>query len=278
MTILAEPKIDCHAHVFDPVQFPYRADTFYRPAGQECGTPAGLHAVMETHGVRHVLLVGPNSGYATDNRCLLDTIARGEGRFRGIAVVEREVETAELKRLKQAGIAGIAFNATLLGVDYYLAAGDLVKRCADLDLVVQIQVEKDQPVALLPMLVKSGARIVIDHCGRPDPAGGVGQPGFQALLALGRQSGAVVKLSGYAKLSQQGYPWSDGWPFVTALVEAFTLERCVWGSDWPFLRAPERIDYGPLLTLAARLFPDASDRRKLMWETPARVFGFPASA
>ncbi len=34
----------------------------------------------------------------------------------------------------------------------------------------------------------------------------------------------------------------------------------------------------PILTLAVRLFPDAGDRRKLMWETQARVFGFPASA
>lgn len=276
MSVLDEPKIDAHAHVFDPQRFPYRADTFYRPAGQELGTVGMLQAIMEAQGVRHALLVGPNSGYASDNRCLIDAIARSEGRFRGIAVVEPEATTAELKVLAAQGIAGVAFNATLLGVDYYLAAEDLVRRCADLGLIVQIQVEKGQPVALLPMLERSGARIVIDHCGRPDPTGGVDQPGFQALLALGRQGRAVVKLSGYAKLSRQGYPWADGWPFVRALVDAFTLDRCVWGSDWPFLRAPERIDYGPLLTLAARLFPDPADRRKLMWETPARVFGFEA--
>ena len=55
---------------------------------------------------------------------------------------------------------------------------------------------------------------------------------------------------------------------MRALVDAFTLDNCVWGSDWPFLRAPERVDYGPLLKLVERLFPDPADRRKMLWETP----------
>jgi predicted TIM-barrel fold metal-dependent hydrolase len=83
-----------------------------------------------------------------------------------------------------------------------------------------------------------------------------------------------VKLSGYYKFSQEPYPHCDTWPFITALVEAFTLDRCVWGSDWPFLRAPERIDYGPLLAILCRLFPDRDDQERLLWRTPARLLGF----
>ncbi|WP_379627026.1 amidohydrolase family protein [Pseudonocardia sp. GCM10023141] len=85
MTVpLAEPAriIDCHVHVFDPARFPYAPDTFYAPAGQELGTPARLAAVLDWHGVEHALLVGPNSGYGEDNRCLLDAIATGGGRYR----------------------------------------------------------------------------------------------------------------------------------------------------------------------------------------------------
>jgi len=57
-------------------------------------------------------------------------------------------------------------------------------------------------------------------------------------------------------------------------VEAFTLERCLWASDWPFLRAPMRIDYGVLLAIGERWFPDPAGRRKLLWETPKALFGF----
>ena len=45
-------------------------------------------------------------------------------------------------------------------------------------------------------------------------------------------------------------------------------------SDWPYLRAPERQDYGPLVQLAGQLFPNANDRRKLFWDTPNHLFKF----
>lgn len=48
----------------------------------------------------------------------------------------------------------------------------------------------------------------------------------------------------------------------------------MWGSDWPFLRAAERIDYAPRLTLFAVLFPREDHRRKILWEMPKRVIGF----
>ena len=66
----------------------------------------------------------------------------------------------------------------------------------------------------------------------------------------------------------------DAWPFVAALVDAFTLDHCLWASDWPYLRAPARVDYGVLLHLVRTLFPGASDRRKLLWDTPRELFGF----
>jgi predicted TIM-barrel fold metal-dependent hydrolase len=50
----------------------------------------------------------------------------------------------------------------------------------------------------------------------------------------------------------------------------------VWASDWPFLKATERIDYGPLLKMFEGLVPDPADRRKILWDTPRRWFGFGA--
>src|SRR6266540_2053339 len=204
-----EPTIDSHTHVFDLRRFPYAADTFYRPAGQEIGTPAQLLRVMDAHGVRHALLVEPNSGYGEDNRCMLDAIARSGGRFKGVAVVRNDVTRSELAQLKSASVVGVAYNAALLGV--------------------------------------------------------------------ARAGRAAVKLSGYVKFSREPHPHPDAWPFVHALLDAFGADACMWASDWPFLRAPERVDYGPLLQLAAELVPDPVDRRKLMWDTPRRLFAFGAA-
>ena len=103
---------------------------------------------------------------------------------------------------------------------------------------------------------------------------GIDQPGFAALLAMARNGRTAVKLSSLVKLSAQPFPHADAWPFVHALVEAFTPDALVWASDWPFLRAPARVDYGPLRRLVDQLLTDEAARRKVLWDTPRRLFGF----
>jgi predicted TIM-barrel fold metal-dependent hydrolase len=274
--IFEEPKIDCHVHVLDPARFPYRADTHYAPTGQEIGTPADLTAVMDAYGTHHALLVGPNSGYGLDNSCMLDTIARGAGRYKGIAVVANDATLDELQEFKRKGVAGAAWNVTHYGVDYYRDAEPLLQKLVALDMFVDIQVEHEQLLPMMPMLGRSGVRILVDHCGRPTVDAGLDQPGFRALLELGATRRAFVKLSGHVKFSRQSAPYADAWPFVAALIDAFTLDHCLWASDWPYLRSTARVDYGVLLQLARTLFPDAADRRKLLWETPRELFGFAA--
>jgi predicted TIM-barrel fold metal-dependent hydrolase len=272
--IFSEEKIDCHNHVFDPARFPYREDTVYRPSGQEIGTAAQFLRVMDAHGVRHALLVGPTSGYRTDNRCMLDAIAQAAGRFKGIAVVDNDVSGTELEALKAAGVVGVAFNPAMEGAEVVTEAGPLLDLLADLDMFAQIQVVGDQLVELIPVIERTRMRVLIDHCGRPDVQNGVKQPGFQALLRLADGGRTVVKLSGWQKISQQDHPYEDVHVYVRELLRAFGPDACVWGSDWPFLRAPSRLDYGPLLQLFGEMIPDADVRRRVLWDTPRRLFGF----
>lgn len=271
---LCEPAIDCHVHVFDPLRFPYASDAWYLPSPAETGTPALLAQVLDAHCVHHALLVGPNSGYGLDNRCLLDTLARGAGRYKGIAVVPNDASLTELQDLQAAGVVGVAFNAALLGTDFYADTGPLLQRLRDLGMWAQVQVEGDQLLALHPLLLDSGTQVLFDHCGRPHAAAGLGQAGFQALLGWASTGRAGVKLSGCAKFSAQAYPYADARPYVDALIEAFTPQALVWASDWPFLRAPARMDYGPLQALAADWLPDEAARRAVLWDTPHRLFGF----
>lgn len=274
MSVFDEPKIDSHCHILDPLRFPYAPDVAYRPAGQETGPVEQYEQVMDAYGIRHALFVGPNSGYGLDNRCLLDALARGGGRFRGIAVVRHEAGTDELLALRAAGVVGVALNATVLGVDHCLAAAPLLRRLAGLDMLLSVQVEGEQMVALRPMLEASGVRLMVDHCGRPTPGAGLDQPGFQAVLALARSGRAAVKLSGHQKFALQPPPYDDALPYVRALIDAYTLDNCLWATDWPFLKAPQRLDVGPLVRAVERLLPDAADRRRLWWTTPARWLGF----
>jgi predicted TIM-barrel fold metal-dependent hydrolase len=205
---------------------------------------------------------------------MLDAIARSEGRFKGIAIVDLEADVATLKEFKAQGVVGAAVNPTLHGNNYYKNADSLMKRLADLDMFLDLQVENDQFLMYEPWIEKIPVKVLIDHTGRPTPAAGISQPAFAAMLRLAKTRRVSVKISGYAKFAKMSYPFEDSWPFVRAIVDAFTLDRCMWASDWPYLRAPERQDYGPLVQLASQLFPNTNDQRKLFWDTPNRLFKF----
>ena len=274
MTLFDEDKIDCHNHLFDPSRFPYRDDTPYRPAGQEIGTAAQFSHVMDAHNVRHALLVGPTSGYRTDNRCMLDAIQHGKGRFKGIAVVDNDIDAAALLALRDAGVVGVAFNPAMEGVAAVADAKALFDKLAEYRMFAQIQVTGDQLVDLLGLIESTATRILIDHCGRPDVTAGLQQAGFQALLGLAGNGRTIVKISGMQKISAESYPYADVMPYAKALISSFGPDACIWGSDWPFIRAPERLDYAPLLRLIETLLPNADDRRKVLWDTPKRLFGF----
>jgi predicted TIM-barrel fold metal-dependent hydrolase len=274
LNIFDEPKIDCHNHLFDPARFAYHPDAPYAPSGQEVAPLEQFNQVMDAYGVRHALLVGPNSGYHTDNRCLLHALASGQGRFKGIAVVDRHISLEQLAALREQGVVGVAFNPAMYGVASLHDVGPLFGKLAELGLFAQIQVCEDQLVELLGLIERSAVRVLIDHCGRPDAAAGTQQAGFQALLRLARHGRASVKLSGMQKFAATAALHAQSSAFVHELIHAFGPQACVWGSDWPFIRQQTRVDYGPLLKLAERLMPDPHLRRTIMWDTPRRLFGF----
>ena len=273
-SIYAEPKVDCHCHILHPAQFPYAPGVPYLPSGQETGSADYFAHVHAAYGVRHALLVQPNSGYGLDNRALLAAIAQGGGRFKGVAIVPLDASRAQMQELKAQGIVGAALNVSLLGLDYYAGMEPLLARLAALDMFANVQVQDDQLAHLAPLLRASGVKVLIDHCGRPDATRGLDTPGFAALLSLAREGRTAVKLSGFSKFSKAGFPFDDVLPFVRALLDAFGPEHCLWASDWPFLRAQTRLDYGPLLQLLAASVPDTAARRAILWETPTRLFGF----
>jgi predicted TIM-barrel fold metal-dependent hydrolase len=267
--------IDSHCHVFDTARFPYSPDAVYQPPPHEAGTASDLAAVLDAHGLSHALLVNPTSGYRYDNRCMIAAIRNSSGRFKGIARVPPDADENTLSDLDRGGVIGIRLDliADGVGILEHPAMPGLLAQVRERRWQLHVQCERDQLHEGVAMLRAAKATLVVDHCGRPEPANGVAQLGFQALLELGRD-GHFVKLSGPFRFSREAAPYADTEPFVAALIDAFTVKRCVWGSDWPFLRLGRRMDYGPVLANVERWFPDQRDRRQVLWDTPAKLFGF----
>jgi len=274
------PGCDTHVHLLEPERFPFAETATYQPIPGERGDVEALRRVLDMHGLTHALLVNPIAGYGFDNRCMIDALERYPGQFRGIAIVSPGVTEAELDQLAEAGVVGARLDLIQMGARFATEAieSGLFRRLAARNWFAQIQAERDQLAEVAAALERTGTPLLVDHAGRPDPTLGIDQPGFRALLALGRTGRAVVKLSGPFRFSRERYPYADADPFMRALVENFTPERCVWASDWSFFRAPTRLDYGPVFALLERWVPDAGERRRILWDTPARLFGFSASA
>ena len=268
-------RVDCHAHVIEPLRFPYADGPGYKPRPDETGDWEAYRRVLAAGGVSHGVLVQP-SCYGTDNACMLEAMARSQGRLKGIAVVRPQSTEGELRALEEKGVVGVRLHLMRLDPTALTrpdAAGFLA-RVKELGWFVEVYATGDVWSGVTPILRRSGARVLIAHLGEPDPSRDLSQAGFQAVLALGRETDAVIKLSAPFRTTAVGSPYLDVDRFVGAVVDSFGLDRCVWGSDWPFIDTPHRVEYGDLLSCLTRWLPDPDHRDRVLRRNPARLFGF----
>jgi len=268
--------IDSHAHVFAPDKFPLIDTGGHMLNAAECGTPSDYLAVLNAHNIGYGLLVNPQTGYAADNRCMLDAISMANGRLKGVALIDHDISDASLRLLQTSGVVGVRFNLLFKHATSLLGDKGLIllKRIQDFGFFAEIYYRNDGIVNALPNLYASNIKIILDHCGGFSPDKGLDQVGFQSLLNLGSSGRAAIKLSGAFRLSNQPWPHPDLDPYIEKILEVFTPSGCMWGSDWPFVRFPARIDYGPQLELLKRWIPNEVDRNKVLWDTPAKWFHF----
>ena len=134
------------------------------------------------------------------------------------------------------------------------------------------------------LVAKSPVPIVFDHFGGAQAAAGLQQPGFSDLLDLVRSGKAYVKISGAYRASTKAPDYPDVVPFAKALIEA-NPDRIVWGTDWPHpaqipgrkptdLTPLQQIDDGRLLNQLPVWALDASVRKKILVDNPARLYQF----
>lgn len=77
---------------------------------------------------------------------------------------------------------------------------------------------------------------ILDHCGRPDIAGGDFAAWHQEMIKLAELPNFWVKLSGLPTYCDQSGSKIDGVkPYSDTVLELFGPSRMVWGGDWPVI-------------------------------------------
>ena len=98
---------DTHCHVFGPAsRFPYAENRRYTPPDAPSEKLAALHRHL---GISRAVLVQA-SAHGTDNRAMLDAIARDPGNRRGVAMVDASISDEELQHLNDAGVRAVRYN------------------------------------------------------------------------------------------------------------------------------------------------------------------------
>ncbi len=118
-------------------------------------------------------------------------------------------------------------------------------------------------------------RLVVDHLGLNQPFDPPAPPDawgdLPKLLALAAYPNVVVKISGACTLSHEPYPYKDIWDPLFRVFDAFSLNRCLWGTDWT--RAIKLLTYQQgvdAFRVTDRL--SDSDRATLMGGTLSKVY------
>ena len=267
--------VDCHAHIIDAQRFPFPPGRGYKPRADETGTRESFRQILERHGARHAVLIQV-SGCGADNGAILDAVRWDPQRFKAIVQVEPDASDATLEALAASGAVGVRFNLVSYAPEALsdAVASSLIDRMKALDWFAQIYADDAQWPPAVKLLQASGIRVLVDHLGVRDIAVGVHHAGFQSVLELGHARRAIAKLSSLFRVSKMLAGFEDLDPFVEALVDAYGVERMVWGSDWPFINVPRRPVYGDLLAPLARWFPDEEDRQRVLGGNARRLFGF----
>ena len=119
--------------------------------------------------------------------------------------------------------------------------------------------------------------LVIDHLGLEQPfvppAPKEPWKELPKLLALARHPNVVVKITGACTLSHEKFPYKDIREPLGRIFDAFTLDRCMWGTDWT--RAVNLITYKDGVdSFRAKDWLSDSDRARLMGGSLEKIYGW----
>ena len=267
---------DTHFHVIGPEPvFPYMPERRLTPNEAPKKTIFALHRHLD---VGRGVAVQSGSTYGTDLGALLDLLRAGEGRYRGVAVIEEPVSDSRLRELHDAGVRGIRyFNLEHLrdlpSLDQRRRLG---RRIAALGWHV-VFLGDIRKAGVLDEFLSLGVPLVLDHMSRRswnvlDPAG-IAQPDFQVLLRAMEDERVWVKVSCADRISKQGAPFADVAPYARALIEA-APDRVLWGTDYPHNHHKNVPDDADLVDFIATVAPKPALMRKLMVDNPARLYGW----
>jgi predicted TIM-barrel fold metal-dependent hydrolase len=277
--------IDTHVHVW-----PLDDAPGHRPAPdakirapKEAAPVEWLLQDMEEYAIDHCVLV-QSSAFGWDNTYMVECLERYPGRFKAIGLVDPENpdNARDLERWMARGLSGFRFHPLYYDKEergpWWIDAREsdaLWHAARDTNAILQFHFWPRHAPALARMVERHpDVRVIVDHIGKPDVTEAPPYPSFDPVLRLADFPNVYAKIGDYQIASQQKtFPWTDTHPFVRLLADRFGPDRMMWGTGYP--RTARLVPLDQALRYVREELPLTPDERaKILWDTPARLFGF----
>jgi L-fuconolactonase len=252
-------------------------------AGPAEVTGEQMVAAMDSVGVDGAILVSAFTMYHYDASYALEVRRRYSDRFALVKPVDPADPSvadviADWKRTP--GTVGIRMLLVRSGLSADPADPNLnrvLATAARVSLPVNLHIagRLDQGVELIRR--NPDTQIIVDHLGLVQPLEPPLPPDPWAelpkVLALAAHDNVAIKISGACTLSRRPFPYADIWDPVCRVIDAFGIDRCMWGTDWT--RAATFLTYaqGVDAFRNSKRISD-SDKAKLMGGTLRRIYGW----
>ncbi|MGY2289528.1 amidohydrolase family protein [Pseudomonas sp. SDO528_S397] len=260
--------IDTHAHVFHR-DLPFIESRRFTPTYD--ARYEAFIAQLDAHGIDRAVLIAV-SIVGTDNRYLVESLRRAQGRLRGVVAINPATDLERLPGYADAGVVGVRVNLTgHLPVPAFDEADwrRVLKFCRAHDWHIEVNDHCARLAESVEPLLDAGVRVVIDHFGMPDKTTGIDDPAFARLLGFAASDRVWVKLSGAYRIGLELAARA-----APLLLNAYGARRLLWASDWPFTQYETTQHYADQVAHLARWLPEPADRQHVLWDTPAHVFQF----
>ena len=269
--LLPRGTCDTHVHIWGPFdRFPLAKGAPYTPPERTSDDLLALHGRL---GVDRAVIV-QTTVYKADNRAMLDGIARSNGRWRGVALIDESFDDAAFRALHEGGVRGVRFGFVkhLGGVPDLALVRRTAARIAPMGWHLVLHLDAGNIPDFLDFFGEFSLPVVVDHMGRVPVRDGLDQTPFRLLLELLKRPNWWVKVSGAERISETGPPFADAIPFAQRLITA-APDRVLWGTDWPHPNVRWEPDEADLVDLLPR-FADAAALQRVLVDNPARLYGF----
>ena len=269
--------VDAHPHIYSNNRNKYPTITDPWNPG-EPATAEDLKFKMDSAGVERAVFIQTSTFYGWDNRFILDSTRRFTEWATGVVTLNPD-DGQHLEILEDA-----VTNHCVRGLrgtpdkDRNIDSNNVERlwtKARDLGIVVNCMVMDD--LDLVPQIEElclklDDLRIVIDHCLMLNSTRKT-ESTIASMKKLSYLPNVYAKLTSGSHGSARVYPHEDMHELLKQVIDAFTPDRCVWGSNFPNALWSKGTTYAQNLSLFTdEIGLSQSDQEAILGKTAERLW------